>query len=738
MQNETSAGRLIIVANRLPVTVTLDKKLGQVTCAASPGGLASALSGLQSRMATLWIGWPGVSAESADHRALISEHLAKLDALPVFIPKEQFERYYDGFSNGCLWPLFHYFAQFADCRQDEWSAYVRVNEKFCEEILEVAQPGDHIWVHDYQLMLLPAMLRKRLPEAHIGFFLHIPFPSFEILRNLPWRSEIIEGILGADLIGFHTFSYARHFFSSLLRLLGLKHDFGRILLADRAVKVDVFPLGVDVPHLEEIARRPGVVAATKNLREKAQQRKIMLSVDRLDFTKGILRRLRAYETFLSRRPDWHEKVVFMVLCVPSRERVPQYAALKRQVDELVGRINGHFARPGWQPIWYMYRSLPFEELAPMYLAADVAMVTPLRDGMNLVSKEYLGMRADKTGALILSETAGSAEELGEAIIVNPHDSEQLVGAIERALDMSPEEQARRNDSMRTRLSRYSASQWGEDFLRELEATCAERERYHVRRLDDNRLAVMLERYRAASRRLILLDYDGTLVRFAATADEAQPDSELLQTLAALRQDARNDLVIISGRDRTTLNAWLGEIGANLIAEHGACNRTSGEADWTCEESGMPEGWQRPIRTLLEIYADRTPGAYVEDKGGSLAWHYRKCEPELAGLRANELMAALERFVANTPLHVMQGNKVLEVKSSAVNKGRAAQKWLRNGTCYDFMLAIGDDVTDEDTFRMMPETAWTIRVGSATEPSHARFCVAQVKEARSLLEAMSGK
>ena len=724
--------RLIVVSNRLPVTV--DASGSGYTYTPSVGGLATTLNALRSEIEMIWMGAPGLDIPDPEDQALVRRELREqYDSIPVFVDAATFDAYYTGFSNGSLWPLFHYFPQYAHYDSEEWRAYQTINRCFSEAILEVAQPTDSIWVHDYHLMLLPALLHKMLPDTTIGYFLHIPFPSYEIFRMLPWREEILQGLVGADLIGFHTFGYARHFLSSLLRILGHEQDFGWVTLDDRRIKVDTFPLGVDIQRFEKARDSQAAQTEVSELRDQVGDRKVILSVDRLDFTKGILERLRAYESFLRDNEDWHGKVQLISLLVPSRTRVPEYRTLKRQVDELIGKVNGEFGQPGWTPITYLYRSVPFERLVSLYRIADVALVTPLRDGMNLVAKEYLASRPDGSGVLILSETAGAAEELGEAIIVNPHDEEEMVDGIHQALTMSLEEQKDRNLVMRRRLGRYDTMRWAHDFMQALGSQRLAYRKRLPRRLTGKVLEDLLKNYKGASKRLLLLDYDGTLVPFAPTPSGAEPDTELLHLLKALAEDQKNTLVAISGRDADTLEKWLGEVGIDLVAEHGAHIRFTGQQDWENMVQGVEEGWKEELQPVFEVFVDRTPGSLLEEKGAALVWHYRRAEPGLGSQRAAELTEALEGYLANTSLHILQGHKVVEVKPSSVSKGRAAQPWLSGKTEHDFIIAIGDDVTDEALFEVVPEDQWSIKVG-IPETSQAKFYVSSSQEVRELLEA----
>lgn len=733
-KTEDRQQRLIVVSNRLPVSLERDD--GGYLYNPSVGGLATTLNAVREEMDMLWLGVPGIHEDNPEQQAKISKRLSdEFGSVPIFLPRKQFDLYYNGFSNGSIWPLFHYFPQYAHYDHLEWQAYQEVNTRFCEKVLEVALPGDTIWVHDYHLLLLPAMLRESLPDAAIGFFLHIPFPSYEIFRMLPWREEILKGLTGADLIGFHTYDYARHFLSSLLRIQGLEQDFGRVTVGDRAIKVDIFPLGVDINRYSTAHEMPEVKYELEALRQQVGEHKVILTVDRLDFSKGIIQRLNAFEKFLSRHPEWLGRVTLLSLLVPSRTRVPEYQNLKSQVDELIGRINGQLSQPGWVPITYLYRSVPFEQLIALYLLADVTLVTPLRDGMNLVAKEYLISRPDGTGVLVLSETAGAAAELGEAIIVNPHNEEMLVEALHQALEMPIEEQEARNATMRARLRRYDTERWADDFLSQL-AKVQEVRRLHLpKRLHGKLTQELKQAYEAAERRLLLLDYDGTLVPFAPTPKRAKPDEELIAVLTPLARDPKNTMVIISGRDAETLDAWLGEVGMDLVAEHGAMIRLADRKQWEQVDEDFTDDWKEQLRPVFEMFVDRTPGALLEEKGAALVWHYRRADPGLGSQRAAELIDTIEGYIANTSLHILQGHKVVEVKPSTVSKGRAAHPWLSSKPPYDFVLAVGDDVTDEALFEVIPESGWTVKIG-VPERSKARYFLSDPAEVRSLLKELS--
>ena len=728
--------RTIIVSNRLPVSVS--RKGGVLKVTPSVGGLATGLSSFHRSNNGLWVGWPGMNPGSQKNKTETEEVLRRdYNCLPVYLSASDLKKYYHGFSNRTIWPLFHYFSTYCTYDAAEWEVYKKVNRMFCRRLLEVVRPGDMIWVHDYHLLLLPALLREELPDATIGFFLHIPFPSMEIFRNLPWREEILQGLLGADLIGFHTYDYTRHFLSSALRILGKEQVYGQVMSGSRMVRVDTFPMGIDAEKFASAASSPAVIKKRKQLQEKLKAEKIILSVDRLDFTKGIPERLKAFELFLEKHPEWHGRITYVMLCVPSRTTVREYQLLKSEIDELVGKINGRFDAPGWLPILYMYRSLPFEELISLYSAADLALVTPLRDGMNLVAKEYLACQDQSPyGTLVLSETAGAAAELGEAVIVNPNDIVMMADAIAEGLLISAEDKKARGEVMAERIRQYNIFYWTEDFIGQLAQSRKRQEENRMLFLTDQRRDELVKQYREADRRLLLLDYDGTLVSLKKKPELAKADSGLTGTLSALNDDPKNTVVLISGRDRDFLSRWLGKTGVEMVAEHGTWLRETHQADWRLTDPGLSDQWKQDVYPILEIFSVRTPGSFIEEKSYALAWHYRNAEPELGTLRCRELATALHDILAGTSLQVLQGNKVLEVKPAGINKGKAALHWLNEADRGAFILAMGDDWTDEDVFSVLPDEAWSIKVGFAPFTG-AHYFLESPGEARSLLKCLEG-
>jgi trehalose 6-phosphate synthase/phosphatase len=725
--------RLLIISNRLPVHITRQKDRLQFQ--PSVGGLATGLASYRKASQSVWIGWPGLDCDTLNdtEKKDIRKRLNAMDCVPVHLTAKEMRYFYEGFCNKTIWPLFHYFQLYTIYEQAFWQAYQQVNERFLEITLKIAKPGDTIWVHDYQLMLLPELLRHRLPEASIGFFLHIPFPSFEVFRLLPWRREIINGMLGANLVGFHTYDYARHFLSCVRRLTGYENTLGRIQKEQQLVKVDAFPMGIDYDRYANAVQTLAVNKYLTDFRKKTHHRRIILSVDRLDYTKGILQRLEAYDLFLTEHPQYAEKVILILLTVPSRTGVEHYELLRNQLDGLVGRINGKHGCMGWVPVWYMYRDMSFDRLSALYAISDIGLITPLRDGMNLIAKEFIAAHHGKKGVLILSEMAGAASELPEALIVNANDKHAISKAIHEAIDMPEHEQIRRNHLMQNRLSRYTVHLWAHDFLEGLKTACHLQESIRSHKFSKPVRRTLIQRYQAASNRLLLLDYDGTLSPFASRPEQARPNESLLGLLKKLTSKRSNTIVIISGRDRHTLQDWLGSLHVCLVAEHGAWYREK-TGQWECMTTSAVE-WKKQIRPILDFFTDRTPGSEVEEKDYSLVWHHRRADMELAQVRSQEIKDALRQLTANLDLGVFDGNKILEVKNVGIHKGAAATNWI-NRKKWPFILAAGDDYTDEDMFTSLPEKAFSIKIGVGR--TQARFTMESSMEFLELLSLLTDK
>lgn len=711
--------RLIVVSNRLPVSLELSGDQWQSK--RSAGGLATAMDPLLRQAGGLWIGWPGTDDNSPD---LVNQLREEHNCIAVDLPAEIAERFYEGYSNQALWPLFHSFATRLEFDPQNWDAYGEANRRFCAAVVEQYQPGDRIWIHDYHLMLLPGMLRREIPDAPIGFFLHIPFPASDIFSLLPRGDELLNGLLGSDLIAFHTHTHLQHFRRSVRRLLGIESKLDTLDTEGRTVGLQALPIGIAPDDF---------LSHLKQAEAPYQGQKLIIAVDRLDYTKGLPERLRAYARLLENEPDLRGAVVLLQVAVPSRENIESYQELTDEVNRLIGEINGRFGTPQWVPVVYMYRSIPRDELVALYNRADVAWVSPLRDGMNLVAKEYVACKPQGDGVLVLSSFAGAAAEMGEALLVNPYDEERTAAAVSRALHMHHAEKCERMSALHQRVLRNNVFHWGEAFLGALEQLALKR----TEAASTGPVALseegLLTAYRHAANRVLLLDYDGTLTSFTARPQDAGPDAELLHVLQTLAADPANHIVLISGRKVADLDKWVGHIpNLGIAGEHGARWREPGSQEW----HGTPAAtaWKQSVRPILDHFTDRTPGSCVEEKEFALVWHYRMAEPEFADWLAAELVAMLDGMLAETELRAYRGNKIVEVKPLAANKGAFTSALLATRPDADFLAAVGDDRTDEDMFAQMPPNAWTIHVGRET--TKALYFTPDVRSVRALLTRLA--
>lgn len=732
--------KTIIVSNRLPLQVRIENDQIEVT--PSVGGLATGLKSVHKEGNGLWVGWSGITEEelTPELETKISKAVTKAQCVSVNLTQRDLDHYYYGFSNRTLWPLFHYFIEYTEYNPESWDVYKSVNQKFADKVLEHVEEGDNIWIQDYQLLLVPAMVKAKRPDISIGFFNHIPFPSYEIFRTFPKRKELLEGMLGADLIGFHTYDYERHFLSSVKRILSLDVSFNKVTYDNRIIKVDSFPMGIDYEKFENAAldHDKMVESEKSEIQKRLDQHlqneegiKMILSIDRMDYTKGIPNRIKAFEYFLRKYPQFQEKIRLIMLAVPSRSQVPQYQRLKQETDELVGRINGEYSTVSWTPIWYFYRALPFENLIDLYTSSDVALITPVRDGMNLVAKEYVATRTRKNGVLVLSEMAGASIEMNEALLINPFNFEEIADSIKQALEMPKAEQKQRMQALQNRVSRYSVKKWANEFMNSLDQVHKVYNVIEAEKVDENVKALFIEKLRSDEKKIMFLDYDGTLVNFTNNPQDAKPDKELFSILENLHAIEHLKLVLISGRDKKTLNSWFGHTPYTLVSDHGVSMRIENE-EWKTTER-LKTDWMDDILPVLETFVDRTPGTLVEKKKYSLAWHYRNTDIELAEKRLVEIKTVLTSFISNTDLTLLEGNKVIEIKSSKVNKGRACSSLL-NQFPSEHVFAFGDDWTDEFMFEELPERSETVKIG--VQKTKASYYVKTVEQVRALLKEIA--
>lgn len=699
--------RVIIASNRLPVSV---KKVdGKLEFSQSTGGVATGLASYANNPNNAWIGWPGIATDelTSAEKKQISRELAKHNCLPVFMTQKQVDDFYNGYSNSILWPLFHNLPiQSKSKREQWWHGYKEVNQLYAKQILKVTQKTSRIWVHDYQLLLVPEMLHTKQPTSNIGFFLHIPFPSPKIFSKLPEAPLLIKGMVGAQLLGFHTTGYVNNFLDTVEDLgIGTAGN-EQIVTGNRVVRVTDFPMGIDYQKYAESGKSAAVRAAALKYRLRYRGQKVIVAVDRLDPSKGLVERLEAYRTFLEQNRKLHGKVVLSMVAAPSRTDIAVYKKLGEKLNTLAKEINQQFGTRRWQPIDYMNQSIPFEEVSALLQIADVAFIAPIRDGMNLVAKEYVASRR-KNGVLILSETAGAAQELSDALLVNPARPETVVHALEEALTMPRRELKKRFEAMQKQLASNTVHDWAATFMGTLQKPIPGSTVIRTPALSAVRIEKLRKNYRLASKRLLLVDYDGTLQPLSDDYTKSKPSKKLIKLLHQLTDDPKNEVVIISGRSQQDLQEWFGTMPVNLVAEHGAISKSAGHKTWT-ETGHAGRRWKRIMLPILENYTKLTPMAEIEQKQYALVWHYRQ-SPAFASQKNLQILQRVLRPIAQQyGVGIFPGNKILEIKDPEINKGNAVRRWVKHE--HDFVLVIGDDVTDEDMFATVPASATSIKVG----------------------------
>jgi trehalose 6-phosphate synthase/phosphatase len=720
--------QVLIVSNRLPVTV---KKVdGALTYETSMGGLSSGLSGYVTGRSNVWIGWPGIASDDLTdiEKRAITKHLARQHCTPIFLTQKQIDEFYSGYCNGLLWPILHGLKPGPDKHHERWwRAYRDINKMYATAIIAAANHDATIWVHDYQLMLVPEHIKRDLPHNHIGFFLHTTFPPFKGLQKLPEAKRLVGSLLQADLVGLQTPVNVEHFTESVEGFeLGTVAN-GLLIMRGRSVQITDFPIGIDFEKFDKAYQLPDVKRAVRRMRSKYGSLKIIAGVDRLDITKGFVERLQAYQEFLRRHPKQQKKVVFVLVGAPSRSDVPAYQKLARSVDKMVNEINTQFGTKSWQPVDYI-KGMPFHEVTALFQIADVGFVTPRIDGMNLVAKEFIASNRKK-GVLILSQHAGAAEELTDALLVNLDQPETLVAALEQALAMRKIDITGRFDAMNEIVANHTIHGWAKDFMGALKKPIP----LPVRPLTAAVSRKLILEYHRSNRRAFFLDYDGTLAELVPRPEDAKPTPEVLLTLKKLASSAKNDVFVISGRSRHDLGAWLGDTGVGLVAEHGAFIRLPGKQQWQ-HTATTDTSWKKPVLSVLNFYAHETPGAHVEEKSTALVWHYRESPAFQSTKNMVLLKKELKPLLQQFGLRAHDGKKVVEIKHKDTHKGAAIKQFLTEQR-YDFILTAGDDYTDENMFKAVPDWAYSLKVGSGG--TDARFRIKSVAAMVGMLNKLFG-
>tara|TARA_R110002072_G_scaffold217365_1_gene374971 strand:- start:41175 stop:43370 length:2196 start_codon:yes stop_codon:yes gene_type:complete len=707
----------ILVSNRLPVRMDAEGHPER-----TEGGLASGLMG--AGIDALWVGWPGSASEAIGDVETMRQRFRKLNVEPVFLSEHELDTYYEGYSNGTLWPLLHSMVSRVAVDPEWFANYEAVNRRFAAAVLDHAKPGDTVWIHDFHLLLLPKLLREAGRSLRIGFFLHTPFPASELFRILPEREALLMGLLGADLIGFHTFSYLRHFRSTLLRVLGIESEIDSVRRGDHVARLGVHPIGHDHAGFAKALASDSFTQSLADHKAQLGSRRLVLGVERLDYTKGIPQKLAAIRQFLTAYPEWHKQAIFVLIAVPSRQGISEYDELTEEVQREVGAINGMFGAIGYVPVQFLHQGFPQTELAALYALADVCVVTPLIDGMNLVAKEFIACKSvcptAKPGALVLSEFAGAANEMSDALLVNPHDVGSVAAAIAMALAMKDDERTRRTEAMGPRLVRNDARAWARKFLQELETstlvTNASQKLDSLHEVVDS----LTKAVRSGQRIALFLDYDGTLRDFTGNPSEAVPGIGLRELLRDLAAHQLVHVAIVSGRPGDFLERHLDGLGLDLVCEHGYRWLRVGSNEWQFVHPGVDTSWIDLVRPVFERAVDNTPGSSLEEKRSALVWHYRRADPEFGVWCANNLLSSLTDVTASLPVVVHHGRKIVEVASQLVSKGAVVRRLMGEYTPA-MSLVVGDDQTDETMFALQedPEISLqTVCVGEG--PSRARW------------------
>ncbi len=704
--------RCLLISNRLPITY--DEKINNFK--ASSGGLVSAIKGLDAEVVGCTFEWLGILTDDIASELIEMvrhETVGNLKYHPIVVPKDLYHHYYNEYCNNVIWPLFHYERSLVMHTERGWKSYCQVNLIVAEEILKVAHDDDIIWVHDFQLMLVPGILKTKRPKLKVGFFLHIPFPSSEIFRELPQRKEILHSLIQADLVGFHDLSYMNHFRSSIQRVLGENP------LPERSL--GVYPISIDSSYFRDLADSVATREFITKYKENKKEMKWILGVDRLDYIKGLTLKLRAFRKLLKEYPEEREKVQMVQIVIPSRTEVPEYQKLKAKIEQLVSSINGEFGTPAYMPIFYLYHSVCAPELSALYQLSEVLHVGSTRDGMNLVSLEYIVSQKDKyPGVVLLSEFTGAHSTLSYAMSINPWNVTETARRMKEAINHPEVKRRAEISAMQTFLHHYNSSEWARIYIRDLISSRPEKKTVILPQEGKFPWMNLL----AGKRVVIFCDLDGTLApisKFPSDVRLQEPMIDLLKKISATSAE----FVIVSGRDREFLEEqFLGQgFTFPLAACHGAYYFSPAEEEWINLVSHDPLKWKSSVMDILKMYTSRTPGSFIEDKGHAVTWHYRNSPTEFASFLANKLTFELEETLTNQPAQVNRGKKVIEVTSVNANKGYFVEQWLqRMEYLPDIVIAIGDDTTDEDMFDMLQGRTdvktFCIKVGR--EKSRARY------------------
>ncbi|XP_073039689.1 probable alpha,alpha-trehalose-phosphate synthase [UDP-forming] 7 isoform X1 [Primulina eburnea] len=786
-QSSVAGDRIIIVANLLPLKAKrrLDNK-GWSFSWNEDSVLSRVKDGFPDDMEVLYVGSLAVDVDPIEQDDVANYLLEKFKCVAAFLPLNILTKYYDGFCKKQLWPLFHYMLPYSvdhGNRFDRsmWEAYVSANKMFSQKVIEVLNPeDDFVWIHDYHLMVLPTFLRRRFLRLRMGFFLHSPFPSSEIYRSLPVREEILKALLNSDLIGFHTFDYARHFLSCCSRMMGLEYQSKRGYIGldyyGRTVGIKIMPVGIHMGHIESLMRHADKKMKFEELKQQFEGKTVLLGVDDMDIFKGINLKLLAMEQMLKLHPNLQGRAVLVQIANPSRGKGIDVDEIQSEIEETCKRINRELGKPGYEPIVLIHRPSSIFERMAYYSIAECVVVTAVRDGMNLTPYEYIVCRQGVSGAepgsdlsgpkksmLVVSEFIGCSPSLSGAIRVNPWNVESTAEAINEALSMADPEKELRHEKHYRYVSTHDVAFWSRSFLQDMERTCAEHFRkrcwsiglgfgFRVVALDPNfrKLSVddIVDAYCQAKSRAILLDYDGTLM--PQNSIVKTPSAQVISLLNRLSADPRNIVFMVSGRGRDSLSRWFlpcNKLG--LAAEHGYFLRWPQLEEWETSAQSSDFGWMHLAEPVMKSYTEATDGSGIERKESALVWHYQDADPVFGFSQAKEMLDHLESVLANEPVAVKSGQFIVEIKPQGVTKGIVAEKvfasMAENGKKVDFVLCVGDDRSDEDMFeiignavsrRLLHHNTEVFACTVGQKPSKAKYYLDDSSEVIEMLESLA--
>ncbi|KAK7405060.1 hypothetical protein VNO78_06232 [Psophocarpus tetragonolobus] len=780
--------RMIIVANQLPLKAKRKEDNKGWSFSWNDDSLLLQLKdGLPDDMEVLYVGSLRVDIDPAEQDDVSQYLLDKFKCVPTFLPADVLAKFYDGFCKRQLWPLFHYMLPFSTDKSHRfdrtlWEAYVLANKLFFQKVIEIINPeDDYIWIHDYHLMVLPTFIRRRFNRVKMGFFLHSPFPSSEIYRTLPVREEILKALLNSDIIGFHTFDYARHFLSCCSRMLGLEYQSKRGYLGleyyGRTISIKIMPVGIHMGRIESVMRMADEECKVRELKQQFEGKAILLGIDDMDIFKGINLKILAMEQMLRQHPKWQGRAVLVQVVNPARGKGIHLEEIHAEIQESCTRINRVFGRPGYEPIVFIDRAVPIAEKVAYYSLAECVIVTAVRDGMNLTPYEYIACRQGLPGSelcsnvnepkksmLVISEFIGCSPSLSGAIRVNPWNVEATAEAMNEAISMGDGEKQLRHEKHYRYVSTHDVAYWSRSFLQDMERACTDllRKRcwgiglsfgFRVVALDPNfkKLSIdaMVSSYKRTNSRAILLDYDGTVM--PQNSINKSPSKEVLSLLESLSADPKNVVFIVSGRGRNSLSDWFAPCEKlGIAAEHGYFLRWArDDGAWEICGKYSDFGWMQIAEPVMKLYTEATDGSSIERKESALVWQYRDADLGFGSAQAKEMLDHLESVLANEAVAVKSGQFIVEVKPQDVSKGLVAERIFSSmdgkSKRADFVLCVGDDRSDEDMFEIVSgaisrnilatnASVFACTVGQ--KPSKAKYYLDDTTEVISMLESLA--